>query len=67
MAAEQARNIFWVAGTTVTLNTASKMKGTIIANTFYLLAGARLDGRALVPSGGAAVTLIQNTIALPTQ
>jgi hypothetical protein len=63
----QARNIFWVAGTTVTLNTASKMKGTIIANTFYLLAGARLDGRALVPSGGAAVTLIQNTIALPTQ
>jgi hypothetical protein len=61
----QARNVFWVAASAVTLNGGSTMKGTIIANTFSLLSGAALEGRALIPSGGAAVTLIQNTIVLP--
>ena len=62
----QARNVFWVGGD-VTLNLSSQMKGTIIANTFDLKTGATLDGRMLIPNGGAAVTLITNTIALPTQ
>ncbi|HCA82070.1 MAG TPA: hypothetical protein DEP53_20255 [Bacteroidetes bacterium] len=62
----QARNVFWVGGD-VTLNLGSQMKGTIIANTFDLKTGATLDGRMLIPNGGAAVTLITNTIALPTQ
>jgi Ice-binding-like len=62
----KARNVFWVGGD-VTLYGGSQMKGTIIANTFDLKAGATLDGRMLIPNGGAAVTLITNTIALPTQ
>jgi hypothetical protein len=62
----QARNVFWVAASAVTLNGGSTMKGTIIANTFTLLTSAKIDGgRALIPNGGASVTLDQNIIALP--
>jgi hypothetical protein len=61
-----AKNIFWAAGTAVTLGTDSKMKGTIIAQTISLLARARLDGRALIRvTGAASVTLDQNIIVLP--
>jgi hypothetical protein len=63
----QARNIFWVAGTAVTLGATSTMKGTIIAQTFTLGNLANLAGRALVRNtGGAAVGLDQNIISLPT-
>jgi hypothetical protein len=62
----QARNVFWVAASAVTLNTGSTMIGTIIANTFTLLTGAKIDGgRALIPNGGARIDLDHNIIALP--
>ena len=63
----QAKNIYWVAGSAVTLGTNSKMKGTIIASTsISLLTGARLDGRALIQGAAAGqVSLDQNIIVLP--
>jgi Ice-binding-like/Bacterial Ig-like domain len=63
----QAANIYWVAGSAVTLGTNSKMKGTIIANTsISLLTGARLDGRALIQGPAAGqVSLDQGTIVKP--
>jgi hypothetical protein len=63
----QAANIYWAAGSAVTLGTNSKMKGTIISNTsISLLTGARLDGRALIQSASAGqVSLDQSTIVLP--
>jgi len=63
----RAKNIFWSAGSAVTLGTNSKMKGTIIASTsISLLTGARLDGRALIQSASAGqVSLDQSTIVLP--
>jgi len=62
-----AKNIFWAAGSAVTLGVNSKMKGTIIASTsISLLTGARLDGRALIQSAAAGqVSLDQNIIVLP--
>jgi hypothetical protein len=62
-----AKNIFWSAGSAVTLGTNSKMKGTIIASTsISLLTGARLDGRALIQGAAAGqVSLDQNIIVLP--
>lgn len=63
----KAKNIFWVAGTAVTLGTNSKMNGTIIASTsISLLTGARLDGRALIQGAAAGqISLDQSTIVLP--
>ncbi len=60
-------NIFWSAGSAVTLGTNSKMSGTIIASTsISLLTGARLDGRALIQSAAAGqVSLDQNIIVKP--
>jgi hypothetical protein len=63
----QAKNIFWAAGSAITLGTYSTMKGTLIASTsISLLTGARLDGRALIQSAQAGqVSLDQNIIVLP--
>ena len=63
----QAKNIFWVAGSAITLGTNSKMKGTLIAGTaISLLTGARLDGRALIQGTSAAqISLDRNTIVKP--
>ena len=62
-----AANIYWVAGSSVTLGVNSKMKGTIIASTsISLLTGSRLDGRALIQGAAAGqVSLDQCTIVLP--
>jgi hypothetical protein len=63
----QAKNIYWVAGSAVTLGTNSIMKGTIIASTsISLLTGAWLDGRALIQGAAAGqVSLDQCTIVKP--
>jgi hypothetical protein len=63
----QAKNVFWVAGSAITLGTNSKMKGTLIAGTsISLLTGARLDGRALIQGASAGqVSLDTNTIVKP--
>ncbi|MCF7922101.1 MAG: ice-binding family protein [Candidatus Marinimicrobia bacterium] len=63
----QAKNIYWLAGSAITLGTNSKMKGTLIASTsISLLTGARLDGRALIQGAAAGqISLDQNTIVLP--
>lgn len=63
----KAKNVFWSAGSAVTLGTNSIMKGTIIASTsISLLTGARLDGRALIQSAAAGqVSLDQNIIVRP--
>jgi Protein of unknown function (DUF3494)./Listeria-Bacteroides repeat domain (List_Bact_rpt). len=63
----QAKNIYWSAGSTATLGTNSKMKGTIIASTsISLLTGARLDGRALIQGAAAGqVSLDQSTVVKP--
>ncbi|MEX2640878.1 MAG: ice-binding family protein [Balneolales bacterium] len=63
----RAENIYWVAGSTITLGTNSKMKGTLLSGTsITLLTGARLDGRALIqgPEAGQIV-LDANVIVLP--
>jgi hypothetical protein len=58
-----AANIFWSAGSAVTLGTNSKMKGTIIASTsISLLTGARLDGRALIQSAAAGQVSLDHSI-----
>jgi hypothetical protein len=63
----QAKNIFWAAGSAVTLGTNSVMKGTIIACTsISIQTGARLDGRALIQSAAAGqVSLDHSTIVRP--
>jgi hypothetical protein len=63
----QAKNIYWAAGSAVTLGTNSKMNGTIIASTsISLLTGARLDGRALIQGAAAGqISLDHSTIVLP--
>jgi methionine-rich copper-binding protein CopC len=63
----QAANVYWSAGSAVTLGTNSKMKGTIIASTsISLLTGARLDGRALIQGPAAGqVSLDHSIIVLP--
>jgi len=63
----QAKNIYWVAGTAITLGTYSTMEGTIIASSsISLLTGARLDGRALIQGAAAGqVSLDQNIIVRP--
>jgi len=63
----QAGNIYWTAGSAITLGTNSKMKGTLIAGTsISLLTGARLDGRALIQGATAGqVSLDQNIVVKP--
>jgi hypothetical protein len=63
----KAANVFWIAGSAVTLGTNSTMKGTLIAGTaLSLLTGANLEGRALSQGPAAtAVTLDAVTITLP--
>ncbi|MCX6175548.1 MAG: ice-binding family protein [Ignavibacteriales bacterium] len=59
----QAANIYWSAGSAVTLGTNSKMKGTIIASTsISLLTGARLDGRALIQGPAAGQVSLDHSI-----
>lgn len=61
----QARNVYWVVGTSATIGTASQWKGNILAYTsITLVDNAKLIGRALARNG--AVTLgTNNTITLP--
>jgi hypothetical protein len=63
----QAANIYWTAGSAVTLGTNSIMKGTLIAGTaISLLTGSDLEGRALNQgSAAAAITLDASTITIP--
>ena len=57
----KASNIIWQVGSSATLGTNTKFKGTIMAATSITLnTGARIDGRALAQSG--AVTLDTNVI-----
>lgn len=64
----KASNVYWTAGSTVTLGTNSIMKGTMIAGTsLSLLTGANLEGRALNQGPAAeAVTLDACTITVPS-
>jgi hypothetical protein len=64
----KAANVYWTAGSSVTLGTTSIMKGTLIAGTsISLLTGANLEGRALNQGAAAeAVTLDQSTITVPS-
>jgi hypothetical protein len=56
-----ACNIFWQVGSSATLNTASRFKGTIMAAASISVgSAARVRGRLLAESG--AVTLIDDTI-----
>ena len=63
----QAKNVFWVAGSAITLGTNSIMKGTLIASTsISLLNMADLQGRAIIQSASAGqISLSQNIIVLP--
>lgn len=65
----KAANIYWTAGSTVTLGTTSIMKGTLIAGTsISLLTGANLEGRVLNQGAAAeAITLDQSIITVPSQ
>jgi hypothetical protein len=62
----KAANVFWQVGTSATLATLSKFQGTIMADQSITLAdGAMvLDGRALALN--AAVTMVSNTVTVPT-
>ncbi|MBE2279283.1 MAG: Ig-like domain-containing protein [Ignavibacteriaceae bacterium] len=61
----QAKNIFWAAGSSVTLGTGSIMKGTLIAGTsISLLTGSRLDGRALIQGAAAGQISLDASIVV---
>ena len=64
----KAANVYWTAGSAVTLGTNSSMKGTIIAGTsISLLTGSNLEGRALNQGAAAeAITLDSCTITVPS-
>lgn len=64
----KAANVYWTAGSAVTLGTDSVMKGTLIAGTaISLLTGANLEGRALNQGAAAeAITLDACTITVPS-
>ncbi len=64
----QAANVYWTAGSTVTLGTDSIIKGTFIAGTsISLLTGANLEGRALNQGAAAeAITLDAAVITVPS-
>lgn len=63
----QAANIYWTAGSSITLGTNSKMKGNLLAGTsISLLTGSRLDGRALIQGAAAGqVSLDKSTVVKP--
>jgi hypothetical protein len=65
--AAKAANVYWTAGSAVTLGTNSIMKGSLLAGTaISLLTGANLEGRALNQGpSAAAITLDSSTITLP--
>ena len=64
----KAANVYWTAGSAVTLGTNSIMKGTILAGTaISLLTGSSLEGRALNQGAAAeAITLDSCTIVVPS-
>lgn len=64
----KASNVYWTAGSEVTLGTDSVMKGTIIGGTaISLLTGANLEGRAVNQGAAAeAITLDACTVTLPS-
>jgi hypothetical protein len=64
----KAANVYWTAGSAVTLGTDSIMKGTIVAGTsISILSRASLEGRALNQGASAeAITLDACTIVVPT-
>ncbi|HEY5960480.1 MAG TPA: ice-binding family protein [Polyangiaceae bacterium] len=66
--AAKANNVFWTAGSAVTVGTNSIMKGTLIAGTAVsILTGATLEGRALNQgTAAAAITLDSCNITVPT-
>src|SRR4051812_26913566 len=60
----QAKNIFWLVGSSATLGTTSVMEGNILAlASITLQTGAALEGRALARTG--AVTLDSNLVMIP--
>jgi len=60
----QAKNIFWIVGSSATLGTTSIFKGNILADqSITLKTGAVLEGRALTRI--AAVTLDDNAVTKP--
>ncbi|MDO8528062.1 MAG: ice-binding family protein [Deltaproteobacteria bacterium] len=64
----KAANVYWIAGSSVTLGANSIMKGTFVAGTSIALqTGANLEGRALNQGASAeAVTLDSSTITVPS-
>ena len=60
----KATNVFWAVGTSATLGTTSKFKGTIMAaSAITMNTGAEIEGRVLAQ--GAAVALDTNVITVP--
>ena len=64
----KASNVFWSAGSAITLGTGSVMKGSLLAGTAITLqTGANLQGRALNQgAAAAAISCDACTITLPT-
>jgi hypothetical protein len=64
----KASNVFWSAGSAITLGTNSVMKGSLLASTAITLqTGAQLEGRALNQgAAAAAVTCDACTITVPS-
>jgi hypothetical protein len=61
----QAKNVYWVIGTSATLGTGSLFQGNIVANqSITLVTGSTLTGRALALNG-SVVLGTGNTITLP--
>ena len=61
----QAQNVYWVSGSSVTLGTASQIKGNVVALTSITLVDtANLIGRALARNGSVSLGT-NNTITLP--
>lgn len=61
----QAKNVYWVVGSSATLGTASQWQGNILALTSITLVDtATLIGRALARNGGVSLGT-SNTITLP--
>jgi hypothetical protein len=63
----KASNVFWVAGSAITLGANSIMKGTMVASTAITLqTGANLEGRALNQgAAAAAISCDSCTITVP--
>jgi hypothetical protein len=64
----RAANVYWTAGSTLTLGVDSIMKGTVIAGTAMTLQSrANLEGRALNQgAAAAAITIDASVVTLPT-